>query len=299
MLNRMSLIARATAIAAERDAGASELLGRLLPVLEDAIAAGPDQTVAVAQIVCTGQPAMAPLWHACAAAVGEVSRPGSFWRRRRELQRAPLALVRAASAALRDLLTDDRDPLLLTISFSGSVADTLVELARTRPFRIVCGEGRPRFEGRRLAEHLSSSGIDVTLVVDAAMTALLPHASAVVVGADAIAADRWINKIGTFGVASAAAWSGVAVYVIAGREKFVPAALSPHVVLPQASAHEIWPDGPLQIHQHNIYFEVTPADLATLYLSDGGVIPPTDVPAAVERHAADIDFLLSYLKLPA
>lgn len=131
MLNRMLLIARAHAIAADRDAGASELLARVLPLLEDAIAAGPDQTVAVARIVCTGQPAMAPLWHACAAAVGEGSQPGSFARRRAELQRAPRALVRAASTALRDFLTGERAPLLLTISFSASVAETLAEVART------------------------------------------------------------------------------------------------------------------------------------------------------------------------
>src|SRR5687767_3613614 len=99
MLNRMPLIARATAVAADRDAGASELLARLLPLLEEAIAAGPDQTIAVARIVCATQPAMASLWHACAAAVAEIAQPGSFARRRAELERAPRALVRAASAA--------------------------------------------------------------------------------------------------------------------------------------------------------------------------------------------------------
>jgi translation initiation factor 2B subunit (eIF-2B alpha/beta/delta family) len=295
MLNRMPLSARATALAADRDAGASEVLARLLPLLEEAIVAGPDQTLAVARIVCAAQPAMAPLWHACAAAAAEITQPGRFARRRAELERAPRALARAASAALRDLLTGERTPLLLTVSFSASVAQTLAAVARTQSFQVACGEGRPRFEGRRLARDLHTSGIDVTLVVDAAVTALLPQATAVVVGADAISADRWINKIGTFGLAAAAASSGVAVYVIASRDKFVPRALEPHIRLPLNPADEIWPDGPLEIHRRNIYFEATPSDLATLYLSDGGAISYANLPEAVERGAQDIQSLLARL----
>jgi translation initiation factor 2B subunit (eIF-2B alpha/beta/delta family) len=295
MLNRMPFMARATALAADRDAGASELLARLLPLLEEAIAAGPDQTVAVARIVCRAQPAMAPLWHACAAAVAEITQPGSFARRRAELERAPRALVRAASAALRDLLTGERAPVLLTISFSASVAQTLAEVARTHAFQVACGEGRPRFEGRRLAQDLHSSGIDVTLVVDAALTALLPQASAVVVGADAISADRWINKVGTFGLAAAAERTGVALYVIAARNKFVPRALESHITLPPNPADEIWPDGPFDIHRRNVYFEATPTDLATLYLTDGGAIPFANLPEAVERGAQEVESLLARL----
>ena len=295
MLNRMPLVARATAIADDRDAGASELLRRLLPLLDDAIAGGSDPTMAVVRIVSAGQPSMASLWHACAAAVADITQPGRFARRRAELERAPRALARAASAALRDLLTGERTPLLLTVSFSASVVQTLDAVARTHALQVACGEGRPRFEGRRLARDLHTSGIDVTLVVDAALTALLPQATAVVVGADAISADRWINKIGTFGLAAAAARSGVAVYVVASRDKFVPRALEPHIRLPLNPADEIWPDAPLEIHRRNIYFEATPSDLATLYLSDGGAIPSADLPQAVERGATEIESLLARL----
>ena len=135
----------------------------------------------------------------------------------------------------------------------------------------------------------------MTLVVDGAVTALLPQATAVVLGADAISADRWINKVGTFGLAAAAARSGVAVYVIASRDKFVPRALEPYITLPPTPADEIWPDGPSEIPRQNIYFEATPSDLATLYLSASGVIPAEDLPGAVERGGLAIELLLSYL----
>src|SRR5687768_6299987 len=61
------LIGRAQQIAEDRDSGASALAARLLPLLAEAIQAGEAVTLDIVRVICSGQPAMAPLWNACAA----------------------------------------------------------------------------------------------------------------------------------------------------------------------------------------------------------------------------------------
>ena len=285
------VLARANAIAADRDRGAGELALELLPVLDDALAEGPDVTLAVARAVCRGQPAMAPLWHACAAAVREGEAPGAFARVRAEIARAPAAVARAASLALRDLLQGSDSPRIVTLSFSSSVQQTLGSVSSDRRLRVVCGEGRPRFEGRRLAVSLASPSVDVTLTSDAALASFLPDADAVVVGADAIAETFWINKVGTHALAAAATYSGVPVYVVASRDKAMPADLAAAWRSLPAPANEIWAEADPRIAVLNRYFEPTPIELATLFLTDAGPVSPGDLPAIVRQRAKSISDL--------
>ncbi len=290
-----ALFRRARRIASDRDAGASELVAEALPLLADAIERGDAVTLAVARIVCEGQPAMAPLWNACAAAMAEHQHPGRFDRVRAELERAPAALMRAATRILQEALQDEDSPQLLTLSFSGSVARVLGSLLRETPFAIVCGEGRPRYEGRRMAEVMSAAGATVTATTDAGLTSFLATATAVVVGADAIAAAYWINKVGTRGLVAGAWHHGLPVYVIGTRDKALAAPLAARWVADEAPPAEVWPGAPPGISVWNPYFEPTPVELATAFLTEIGAVPPVDVPALAERHAADISMLINRL----
>lgn len=267
---------RAETIAADRERGASVLLAELLPVLDDAVAAGREATVDVAQRICAGQPAMAPLWNICAAAMADFAIPGRYARRRAEVLRAPRALVRAATLALRDALRDRQTPLVLTWSHSGSVAATLLELGKRMPFQVVCAESLPGGEGVALSDTLRGAGLSVEVVADATMTTYLPEASAVVVGADAVGARHWTNKAGTYGLSAAAWFSGVPVYVVASRDKAVAAALDVAM-------------SPSRLFEH------VPAQLATLYLTDVGSIPPEGLDVFAERFQPDLRYLLEIL----
>jgi translation initiation factor 2B subunit (eIF-2B alpha/beta/delta family) len=267
---------RAEAIAADRARGASDLLAELLPLLDAAIAAGRDTTLDVVRCVCAGQSAMAPLWNACAASLAEFAHPGHFARRRAEFERAPRALVRAATAALGDALQGIDTPQILTVSHSGSVARTLRELATARAIAVVCSESLPGGEGMALADHLNGAGVNAEAVSDTAMTTYLSTAAAVVVGADAVAARTWTNKAGTYGLAAAAWFSGVPVYVVASRDKAESELLTPHLQLPRT-------------------FERTPIQLATLVLTEAGPVPPDAISGMAERFRFDLPFLLSCL----
>ena len=275
-MSNPTFLASAEAIARNRESGASELLAQLLPLLGDAIAAGRETVTAVARLVCAGQPAMAPLWNACAAAVTEFQVPGRFARRRAEMDRAPRALAKAATAALMDALAGEDQPQLLTLSYSSSVATALCAIVRERPLAVICGESQPGGEGARMRDQLASAGAGALLIADALLTTYLPTATAVLVGADAISAADWTNKCGTFGLAAAASFTGTPVYVVASRDKAQSAALRSRM-------------------QPSREFERTPLTLATAFLTDAGIVAPPDVPALAERYAEEVAALVALL----
>ena len=288
------LLRRAERIAGNRDAGAAELLAETLPLLADALTAGPAATRDVARVVCYGQPAMAPLWNACAAAVADRVHPGRFARARAEMERAPAALTRAASLALKDALLGVPAPHLLTLSYSSSVVRALTALAGECPLQVTCGEGRPRFEGRRMAAELAAAGMGVTLATDAALTSHLDAASAVVVGADAFGATHWINKAGTRGLAAAAHLAGVPVFVVCTRDKALPDGRASGFQREGAS-DEVWPNAPAGLRVANPYFERTPVGLATLFLLESGPVSPRDLAHVLHRYRENISLLLNEL----
>jgi translation initiation factor 2B subunit (eIF-2B alpha/beta/delta family) len=293
-----SLLTRARRVATDRDAGASELLARLLPLLADTLSVGAASTIAVSRMICEGQPAMAPLWNACAAAVADRQQPGRFAHVRAHMERAPAALARAAAQALREMLGGASRRTLLTMSYSRSVADTVRALLREAPpfqVHVICGEGRPRYEGRRMVMELAAAGAEVTLTSDAAMTATLDTSAAVLSGADAFSATHWVNKVGTRGVAAAAWLQGVPLYVIASRDKAQSSALAHRWSSSSGPAGEILPEPLPRVGVANPYFEQTAIDLATLFLTDAGPVPPADLPHVAERYREDIALLLRAL----
>ena len=85
-------------------------------------------------------------------------------------------------------------------------------------------ETRPLLQGARLTMfELREAGVPCTLIVDsaAAITMQRSDIAAVVVGADRIARNGdTANKIGTYGVAIAAAHHGIPFYVAAPRSTF-------------------------------------------------------------------------------
>ena len=245
-------------------------------MLDAALGAGREATIDVARRVCGGGPAMAPLWNICAAALAEFAHPGRYAMRRAEIARAPNALARAATAALRDALQGSVAPRVLTLSHSGSVARVLTALGDEGTLEVICAESLPGGEGARLAEHLRGHRVRAALVRDAELTTYFSPDAAVVVGADSVAADHWTNKVGTYGLAAAAWFTGVPVYVVASRDKAASAGLVERLTIATP-------------------FERTPAQLATLVLTDGGPIPPDALPTVAERYTAELPFLLDVL----
>ena len=260
---------RIARLAADRESGASEILREALAILGDALAAGAD-VADVAHEVCRAQPSMGSIWNAAdAARAGQEA----FTRFAQRVGRAPAAIARFA----RGLFAADREagPLrLVTLSYSRTVLDVLISLSQVRELRVACGEGRPALEGRTLATRLAASGVAVTLFSDGAMGHALGEADAVLVGADAVAPDFFVNKSGTRMLAAAAGLQGIPVYVVAGRDKFVSRDMVTRMEMREGAPAEVWPDPPAAVVVRNPYFEATPLDLVAGLITDVGVLGP-------------------------
>jgi methylthioribose-1-phosphate isomerase len=105
------------------------------------------------------------------------------------------------------------------------------------------------------------------------------------VGADAISGEAWINKVGTRFLAAAAHHRGLPVHVLATADKLVMPGLWPHLAQRTAPAEEVWPAAPDGIRVRNPYFEAIPMDLATTVITDLGVLGIDMVPDACRALA--------------
>jgi translation initiation factor 2B subunit (eIF-2B alpha/beta/delta family) len=281
-----ALMDRVARLAADRESGASELRDTAIGILGDALHAGVPVRP-VAQAVCRAQPSMAPLWNAALEAIAAEVEPARFERFAQRIARMGAALSRSGAEHL--LIGAGPGPIhLVTLSFSGAVVETVAALRAVRPVLVACSESRPALEGRRLAARLAAAGTPVTCFGDAALGHALAAADAVVVGADAVGPEWFLNKSGTRMLATAATQQGIPVYVLATRDKFVNARLAGRLTLREGDADELWPAPPPGIVVRNPYFEAIPLDLVSAVVSDTGVFSGAmvrDVCAAVDDAA--------------
>lgn len=231
------------------------------------------------QKLARARPAMAALEGAVQrilSAPGGVA--GIAQEAKRLLEDYNTATERIATFA-RPLLTGT----LLTHSISGTVLDVLVA-CKAAIERVIVLEGRPRYEGREMAQALVKQGIAVTLITDAQADIFLPCCSAVVVGADTILANGDVlNKAGTALLAWAAKGHQIDFYVLSETLK-----ISAHLwsgdetQLEEKEANEVV-DSPMPgITVRNFYFDHTPGPLVTKIITEQGVMGPLEVQRLAE-----------------
>jgi methylthioribose-1-phosphate isomerase len=146
-----------------------------------------------------------------------------------------------------------------------------------KALHVFVDETRPLLQGARLTMfELREAGVPCTLIVDsaAAITMQRKAVRAVVVGADRIARNGdTANKIGTYGVAIAAAHHGVPFYVAAPRSTFDFSIDSGEGIPIEERA----PDEVRIADDDAVYnpaFDVTPGRLITGFITEYGVLAP-------------------------
>jgi ribose 1,5-bisphosphate isomerase len=194
-----------------------------------------------------------------------------------ELWQASLGAIAAKAAPLLP-------SVVMTHSHSSTVVGALTaETSRDR--RLIVCEGRPLYEGRRLAQELADAGLAVTLITDAQAGAFMAEAKAVLVGADAVLADgSLVNKVGTYLLALAAHDHGIPFYVACEALKVSTERGWGAVVAPEEKEpEEVVPDGIPGVSVRNVYFDRTPARLVTSVITEDGVFRPEGIGGLVER----------------
>ena len=154
-----------------------------------------------------------------------------------------------------------------------------------RSFEVVCTETRPYLQGARLtADAIAELGVPVTLVTDGMPAALMAagRIDRFFAGADRVTMDgHWVNKVGTLGIAIAAARYGVPAYgVTYGPDPNAPDPSA--VVIEERNPDEVTHTLGRRTAAESAVgyypaFDVTPPDLATGFVFDRGVFAPGDV----------------------
>ncbi|MDQ2857180.1 MAG: S-methyl-5-thioribose-1-phosphate isomerase, partial [Candidatus Eremiobacteraeota bacterium] len=145
-------------------------------------------------------------------------------------------------------------------------------------------ETRPLLQGARLTTYeLAAAGVPATLIVDGAAAATMraKNVAAVIVGADRIASNGdTANKIGTYGVALAAAHHGIPFYVAAPRSTIdFELRDGSAIVIEERPADEVLrvagvATAPSDVAAYNPAFDVTPGHLITGIVTEYGIARP-------------------------
>lgn len=155
-----------------------------------------------------------------------------------------------------------------------SLSSTVLEVCRRLKddgLRMIVTESRPLEEGRRLAERLSAWNVPTVYITDAQMGLFVTQADAVLVGADSVLTDgAVINKAGTSLLALAAREQGVPFYVCCESFKWRRTDEPLPELEEMASAELNAPNWP-GVTVRNVYFDLTPAQLVSAWISETGV----------------------------
>lgn len=117
----------------------------------------------------------------------------------------------------------ENDDTILTHDYSSTVRTMVTQaVSQGKEMNLYTTESRPRVFGRRMAREMGEiDELDVTLVVDSAAGHVLRDCDRVVIGMDCLVEDVVYNRVGTFGIASAASQLDVPVTVVGAAAKIV------------------------------------------------------------------------------
>ncbi len=187
---------------------------------------------------------------------------------------------------------------LATAGFGTALGVIIAAHAAGRRIHVYVDETRPLLQGARLTTfELAQAGVPATLIADGAAAATMraKGVAAVIVGADRIARNGdTANKIGTYGVAIAAAHHGIPFYVAAPRSTIdFSLADGGGIEIEERAPGEVRRVGaavtaPEDFPVYNPAFDVTPGRLIAGIVTEYGIArPPYDesIPDLATRPA--------------
>ncbi len=248
-----SLRAEIRRIAQDHVSGSTAIAMRAARVMKKAMGEGIAEEVA--RGLLTAQPRMASVRYVVRRALEDgVCADEEVARLSREAGDRAAKLIRKGST-------------VMTHSASAAVFTALCAASEVK---VIATESRPKLEGVQQARRLRRAGIEVEVIVDAAIVLHLERTDLVLTGADAVTDEGVISKVGTSMLARAAVEAGVSRYAVCGSDKI----LAQGVRLPPEEAK---PGGEIVrgMRASNYYFETTPLEWWTGIVTESGVIRPS------------------------
>lgn len=157
-------------------------------------------------------------------------------------------------------------------------------------FEVVCTETRPRFQGRITAKSLLEARIKTTLIADSSAESFIINRGSVPVEIGFIGCDEMtqlghaINKIGSWGIAMAFHWADKPFYVVTPFLKLDVESHHSNIEIEVRESKELWEEAPEGLRMYNPAFEVVDSGLITGYVTELGILKPTDIKKAAQEN---------------
>jgi translation initiation factor 2B subunit (eIF-2B alpha/beta/delta family) len=277
------------ALARDRRSGAAELALRACQQIRQWISRTrptPAQLTDLALRLHAAQPSMAPLLRLANVLLQQAEQGSPVRLQLRaltSLERMLRAAPRQAAMRCARLLARRAHLRVATYSFSSTVLTTLL-LVRSRLGSVLCSEGRPLGEGRRLAAALVDQGIAVQFYPDLALAGAISKAHIFLIGADTIGTSGFVNRAGTGVLVRMAGLYGVPTLVVADSSKFVPRALERYLLLPSATTNRsLWPRAPRGVDLTLALFEWIPWLPELRVVTDRQTVSGSQLSSVLER----------------
>jgi len=277
-------------LAADRKQGASELARRCLEALSGSARYAPatdsDELLALLKHRCGAlsgsRPSMAPIRNLLVEWRLDLdSRTGLSLQALREaagnaaddlIRRSGQAVEKTVAHAVEHIGDGKR---IITHSLSSTVLGVFEQL-KDRKVQAVITESRPLNEGYLLASRLAEWEIPTELITEAQMGLAVAQADLALVGADSLLPDgSLVNKAGTYLLALAAWEGGVPFWVCCESFKRIRER-GWEVELEEMDATELSAPYLPETRIRNVYFDITPARLISLWIDEKGIYQSLD-----------------------
>ena len=188
--------------------------------------------------------------------------------------------INLASVALSFI--DMSQKLILTHSQSSAVKEVFRKYSGNRKkVKVIQTESRPVLEGRMQASLIGRMGYEVTLVPDVGFARHLKNINMILLGADSIHREYFVNKAGTYNICLAGKNAGIPIYVLADSRKFwsslPPARQEMEYIENKKPGDEVWEDAPAGIEVENYYFEKTPSSYVDGIITENEILKPSQI----------------------
>ena len=179
---------------------------------------------------------------------------------------------------------------VFTHCHSSTVVELIVSISKgDENFEVVCTETRPLYQGRITAKSLLNAGIKTTMIADSAGESFIIGRGSVpvdmvLIGCDQITSKgHAINKIGSWGLGVAAHYIGKPFYVVTPLLKMDTESFIHDVKIEVREDAELWKEAPKGLEMFNPAFEIVDNTLITGYVTELGIIKPSDIDRVVKE----------------
>ncbi len=160
---------------------------------------------------------------------------------------------------------------IMTISNSSLVREVFIHTDRQKKrFDTWCMKSHPPDEGIKMAEFLTSLGQRSVLIPDAAIGQFLPEMNLVMLGADRLVEDGFINKAGSLPLCLTAQFFKIPVYLVADTLKILPRTERAVKTIERDST-ELYDSPDIEFQVSNRYYDFVPFNLVHKIISEKGV----------------------------